>query len=154
LKLATNPLCKYTVLQFEDNLWESVIQYAENCSWKAGPFLAKQMKENRFSDWERVFVATEDTNICGYCTIAKTDGIPNASYTPYISFMFVGEEYRGQRLSEQLIKFALAYAKDIGFKEVFLVSGEEGLYEKYGFTKIDDKKDSWGNDEQIFRIGI
>jgi len=141
-------------LQFEDDLWNRVIQYAESCSWKAGLFLAKQMLENRFSDWERIFVATEGTNIVGYCTIAKTDCIPNVSYTPYIAFIFVGEEYRGQRLSEQLIKCALAYAKDIGFKQVFLVSEEKGLYEKYGFTKIDDKKDLWGNDEQIFCIDI
>jgi predicted N-acetyltransferase YhbS len=141
-------------LQFEDDLWNSFIQYAENCSWEAGPFLAKQMRENRFSDWEMIFVATEDTNILGYCTIAKKDCIPNVIYTPYIGFVFVGEEYRGNRISEQLVKFALAYAENIGFKEVFLVSGEEGLYEKYGFTKIDDKKDFGGNDQQIFRIDI
>lgn len=46
-------------IQFEDNLWNRVIQYAKSCSWKAGSFLAKQMLENRFSDWERVFVATK-----------------------------------------------------------------------------------------------
>jgi hypothetical protein len=38
----------------------------------------------------------------------------------------------------------------IGFPKVFLVSGEQGLYEKYGFIKIDYKKDIWGNDEQVF----
>lgn len=145
---------KIRVLQFEDDLWDQVIQYAENCSWKAGPFLAKHMLENRFSDWERVFVAIEGAKIAGYCTIAKTDSIPKVSYTPYISFMFVGEEYRGKRLSEQLIKYVLSYAAGMGFRQVFLVSEEKGLYEKYGFIKIDEKKDFRGNDEQIFCIDI
>ena len=141
-------------LQFKDDLWDSVIQYAKNCLWKAGPYLSTLMLENGFTEWERVFVASEGVNIAGYCTIVKKDCIPDVSYTPYISHVFVGEEFRGQRLSEQMIKFVLTYAKHIGFKEVFLVSGEKGLYEKYGFTKIDDKKDFWGNEEQIFHINI
>lgn len=36
----------------------------------------------------------------------------------------------------------------------YLVSGEQGLYEKYGFIKFDDKEDRWGNKEQIFSIDI
>jgi predicted N-acetyltransferase YhbS len=141
-------------IRFGDVLWETVINYAENCSWGAGQFLAKQMKENRFIDWERVFVATDDSRICGYCTLAKTDCIPDVDYTPYIGYMFVGEEYRGHRLSQQMIKQALEYAKTLGFTKVFIVSGEKGLYEKYGFSKIADKKDFWGRDEQIFCIGF
>lgn len=137
-----------------DVLWELVANYAENCSWRAGVFLAKQMKENRFTDWERVFVAVEDLQICGYCTLAKTDCIPDVDYTPYIGYMFVGEEYRGHRLSQQMIKHALEYAKKLGFSIVYLVSGERGLYEKYGFLKIADKKDFGGRDEQIFSITI
>lgn len=139
-------------IKYGDDLWELVIGYAKDCSWSAGSFLAKQMKENGFTDWERVFVATDGLQICGYCTLAKTDCIPEVEYTPYIGYMFVGEEYRGHRLSEQLIKKALDYAKSIGFEKVYLVSGENGLYEKYGFIKIDDKKDYWGRGEQIFRI--
>ncbi|MBH1940906.1 GNAT family N-acetyltransferase [Mobilitalea sibirica] len=139
-------------IQATDELWNQAIQYANNCSWKAGPFLAKKMLNNDFSDWERVFIAVEGVNLMGYCSLVETDCIPDVSYTPYISHVFVGEEYRGKRISEHMIKAALAYAKNIGFSKVYLVSGEKGLYEKYGFTKIDDKKDYWGNEEQIFCI--
>ncbi|RBL89415.1 GNAT family N-acetyltransferase [Chitinophaga flava] len=141
-------------LKFGDDLWNPIIEYAQNCSWKAGPVLAKQMQENVFIDWQRVFAAYEGQHIAGYCTITETDVIPSVSYTPYIGFVFVGEEYRGQRLSEQMIKFALAYAKNVGFKEVYLVSREKGLYEKYGFVKIDQKENSTGYDDQIFRITV
>lgn len=58
---------------------------------------------NGFNDWERVIVALDNEKICGYCTVSKTDCIPDVDYTPYIGFMFVGEEYRGNRLSQQLI---------------------------------------------------
>lgn len=142
------------VLKYGDDLWELVINYAKNCSWGAGPFLSNQMQENGFLDWERVFVAIDGLQICGYCTLTKTDCIPDVEYTPYVGFMFVGEEYRGHRLSEQLIKQALKYAKTIRFEKVYLVSGEKDLYEKYGFVKIEVKKDFWGRLEQIFSIDI
>ncbi len=136
------------------DFWNPLIEYAENCSWRAGPFLAQAMREEKFADWERVFVARESTDIAGYCTLAKTDCTPDVAYTPYIGFVFVGEPYRGRRLSQDLIQCALGYAKKIGFTKVYLVSGEQGLYEKYGFAKIEDAKDYWGRDEQIFVITI
>lgn len=139
-------------LKFGDDLWEPIAEFANNCSWKAGPALAKQMLENRFSGWQRVFAALDGQHIAGYCTLTKTDTIPDISYTPYIGFVFVAEEYRGRRISEQMINFALAYAKTIGFKEVYLVSREKGLYEKYGFVKIGQKENTIGDDDQIFRI--
>jgi len=80
------------VLKDGDDLWKLVINYAKKCSWGAGPFLANQMQGNEFSDWERVFVAIDGLQICGYCTLAKTDCIPDVEYTPYVGFMFVGEE--------------------------------------------------------------
>jgi len=141
-------------IKYGDDLWKLVIDYAKDCSWGAGAFLAKQMEENGFADWERVFVATDDLQIYGYCTLAKRDCIPKVEYTPYIGYMFVGEEYRGYRLSERLIKKSLKYAKTLGFEKVYLVSGEKGLYEKYGFVKIEDKKDFLGKEEQIFSIHI
>ncbi len=145
---------KIDAVKFGDILWDRLINYAENCSWRAGVNLAKQMKEKAFTDWERVFIATKDSKICGYCTLAKTDCIPDVDYKPYIGYIFVGEEYRGNRLSQKMIKQVLNYAKELKFSKVYIVSGEKGLYEKYGFLKIADKKDFWGRDEQIFNIAI
>lgn len=52
--------------------------------------------------------------------------------------MFVGEEYRGNRLSQ----------KTIGFDKVYMVSDCENLYEKYGFHVIDRKIAPWGSEEK------
>lgn len=116
--------------------------------------MAKRMQAKEFTDWERVFVALDDAAIAGYCTFLKTDCVPDVEFTPFIGFVFVDENYRGRRLSEKMIQQALSYARKLGFTQVYLVSGEIGLYEKYGFTVIDHKKDLWGNEEQIFSIKI
>ncbi len=133
-----------------DELWSRVRNYAESCSWKAGKSLANDMDNNVFKEWERVIVAFDNEKICGYCTVAKTDCIPNVCYTPYIGYMFVGEEYRGNRLSQKLIQYAMDYLKMVGFDKVHIVSDHENLYEKYGFHVIDRKIAPWGSEEKIY----
>jgi len=144
-------------LVFGDELWDITAEYAHNCSWRAGRNLAKQMRQNKFNGWERVFTAIEDANIAGYCTFVSTDCITDVTYTPYISSMFVGEEYRGKRLSEKMINAVLEYAKELNFSRVYIVSDHVNLYEKYGFVKIDEKCAPWNPDEMetifIYLIG-
>jgi predicted N-acetyltransferase YhbS len=133
-----------------DSEWKKVISYAEDCSWRAGKNLSILMKKELFTEWERVLVAIENDEIAGYCTVVKTDCIPNVEYTPYIGFMFVGEEYRGHRLSQKLIQSAIKYLKDLGFEKAYLVSDHINLYEKYGFCVIDRKMAPWGEEEKIY----
>lgn len=133
-----------------DKLWNTVRDYAKDCSWRAGKSLADAMDNHLFTEWERVIVALEDRKICGYCTVAKADCIPDVSYTPYIGYMFVGEEYRGNRLSQKLIQFAMDYLKSLAFDRVYIVSDHENLYEKYGFEIVDRKTAPWGSMEKIY----
>ncbi len=136
-----------------DKLWEETIAFAESCSWKAGAYLARQMRQNGFHDFERVFVACENGNIVGFCTFTEKDALPEEyGLSPFIGFVFVDEKYRGNRISEKLIKSVLKYAKGLGFERVYLTSREYGLYEKYGFEKIGDCKTIFGHDEQLFVI--
>ena len=137
-----------------DKLWPHVRNYAGSSSWSAGPALARAMDEQAFSDWERVIAAYEDERILGYCTVAKTDCIPNVPYTPYIGFVFVGEEYRGKRLSQKMILFACEYLRSSGFDRVYLVSDHENLYEKYGFRVIDRGTAFWGGEEKIYMLQL
>jgi len=97
------------------------------------------MRENKFTDYERVLIVLESNTIAGYCTLAKTDCIPDVIYKPYIGYMVVGEIFRGNRISDKLILCALKYAKGSGFKKVYIVSDQINLYEKYDFIKIEEK---------------
>ena len=140
----------FRAITSSDELWCKVRDYAENCSWGEGKALAGAMDNNQFNDWERVIAAVDNEKVCGYCTVSKTDCIPDVDYTPYISFLFVGEEYRGNRLSQQLIEYAIDYMKNIGYSKVYIVSDHVNLYEKYGFRVIDQKIAPWGSEEKIY----
>ena len=138
------------ILSAADSLWSEVSTYAAACSWHAGAALSQHMNSNGFTDWERVIVALEQGKICGFCTVSKTDCIPDVPYSPYIGFVFVDEGYRGARLSEQMIRCAMDYLRTLGFHEVYLVSDHVNLYEKYGFQILDRKLAPWGTEEKIY----
>lgn len=136
----------------EHKLWNETISFAETCSWKGGHFLAGLMNQNNFLEWERVFVAFENNKIVGYCTFTKKDELSEEyDFSPFIGFIFVDESYRGRRISEMMINNVMKYAKMIGYDFVYIMSGEKGLYEKYGFTLIGNYETIYGNVEQLFR---
>lgn len=130
--------------------WDEVILLAEKCSWKAGTLLAGKMKNNDFAEWERVFAARVDKRVVGFCTLTEKDELPQKyGFTPFVGFVFVVEAYRGNRLSEAMIKSAVSYAYELGYKEIYIMSGEVGLYEKYGFKKLGDYETIYGSVDQL-----
>ncbi len=136
-------------------LWERTIEYARHCSWRAGAALARRMSDRGFNDWERVIAAVEDGRIAGFCTLTEKDELPDAyGYRPFIGFVFVDEQFRGRRISGLMIACALQYAGSLGFHKAYIMSGEKGLYEKYGFEKIGDFETVYGTTDQLFRVSI
>ncbi len=135
-------------IRYGHPLWEKTIAFARNSSWRAGPVLAERMERNAFQDWERVIAAVEEGRVMGYCTFTE---LPEAyGFSPFIGFVFVDEGRRGNRISQGMIEAALRYAGSIGHETVYLMSGERGLYEKYGFTKLGDYDTIYGTRDQLF----
>ncbi|MCI8656022.1 MAG: GNAT family N-acetyltransferase [Oscillospiraceae bacterium] len=130
--------------------WEETIAAAESCSWRAGPFLAEKMKGNTFLEWERVCAACVDGKVAGFCTVAEKDELPEKyPFSPFIGFVFVSEQYRGKRLSERMIREAAAYVSTLGYQKLYIMSGETGFYEKYGFVKLGDYETIYGDTDQL-----
>ena len=139
----------------EHPLWAETISLAESCSWRAGPFLAEKMRRPGFQEWERVCAALVDGRIAGFCTFTERDALASRyPFTPFIGFIFVGEPYRGRRLSERMIQEILPYARSLGYHKIYIMSGETGLYEKYGFEKLGDYETTYGSTDQLFAKSI
>lgn len=139
------------VMSFGHKYWNKTINFAGKCSWKAGAFLAQKMMTNDFERNEKVIIALCDDNIAGFCTFANKDEISQEYiFTPFVGFVFVDEKYRGNRLSERLVNAACDEAKEQGFHTIYIMSGEIGLYEKYGFIKMGDYKTIYGTIDQLY----
>lgn len=135
----------------EHTYWKETISLAEKCSWKAGSFLARKMQENEFQEWERVCIICVNGKVAGFSTFTEKEQLSEQyDFTPFIGFVFVDEQFRGKRLSEMMIQGIISYAKEIGYENVYIMSGEIGLYEKYGFVKLGDYETIYGSIDQLF----
>ncbi len=108
------------------------------------------MRKDTFEEWESVFAAIIEDEIIGFCTFLKTDYYPENRYSPWISTIFVDEKYRGMRISERMINKVIEYAKEQNFLKVYIPSDMIGIYEKYGFQKIDELQNYDGDIDNIF----
>lgn len=120
-------------------LADQLIHFVENFSWEeVKEHLLQMLRTWTFTDWETMFVAIADNQIVGMVSILKTDYYPLPELFPWISSVFVAENYRGHRISEKLIDFANAYAKEQGFNKTYIPSEHIGLYEKFGYHYLKD----------------
>lgn len=123
----------------DTDLAEKLISFVENFSWMdVKEHILSMLRSWAFTDWETAFAAIVDGQIVGMTTIMKTDYYPLPEIYPWISCVFVSEEYRGHRISEKLIDYANKYAMENGFDKTYIPSEHTGLYEKYGYRYLKD----------------
>ena len=120
-------------------LQNKLLDFVKNFSWdEVKEHVSSVIKDWKFQEWETPFVAIINDEIVGMATIMKTDYYPLPEIYPWISTVFVSEEYRDHKISERLIEFANEYAKEIGFDKTYIPTEYIGLYERYGYHYIKD----------------
>ena len=130
---------------------ENLLEFVKNFSWnEVKEHTVRVIKNWEFEEWETPFAAMADGRIIGMVTIMKTDYYLLPEIYPWISTLFVSEEYRGMRISEKLIDFANEYAKNLGFDKTYIPSEYVGLYEKYGYTCIKDIVNYGGGTDHLY----
>ena len=129
----------------------ALLEFVKSFSWnEVKEHTIRVIKNWEFEEWETPFVAIANGCIIGMVTIMKTDYYPLTEIYPWISTLFVSEEYRGKRISKRLIEFANSYAKDLGFNKTYIPTGQVGLYEKYGYTYIKDIVNYGGDTDRLY----
>lgn len=121
------------------DLADQLIHFVENFSWtEVKEHMLNELRAWTFTDWETPFAAVVNGQIVGIAYTRKTDYYPLPEIYPWVSGVFVTEDYRGHRISEKLIAFANEYAKKNGFDKTYIPSIHVGLYEKYGYRYLRD----------------
>ena len=129
----------------------ALLEFVKSFSWEAvKEHTARVIQNWEFEEWETPFAAMADGCIVGMVTIMKTDYYPLPEIYPWISTLFVSEEYRGRRISEKLIDFANEYAKGLGFDKTYIPSNHVGLYEKYGYRYVKDIVNYGGDTDRLY----
>lgn len=128
-----------------------LLEFVKSFSWdEVKEHTIRVIKNWEFAEWETPFVAIAERRIVGMVTIMKSDYYPLPEIYPWISTLFVSEEYRGHRISEKLVDFANEYAKCIGFDATYIPSQHIGLYEKYGYSYVKDIVNYGGDTDRLY----
>lgn len=135
----------------DTELSKMLLSFVENCSWtEAKDHIAGMIRSWAFSDWETMFAALRDGKIVGMASAMKTDYYPLPDICPWVSCVFVSEEYRGQKISGELIEYANQYLKDHGFSRSYIPTESFGIYEHYGYIYLKDIVNYGGGTDHLF----
>ena len=135
----------------DTDLAQKLLSFVESCSWTdVKEHIAKLICAWEFEDWETMFAAMIDEKIVGMAAVMKTDYYPLPDIYPWVSCIFVSEEYRGRKISGELIAYANRYLKDNGFDRSYIPAEFFGLYEHYGYTYLKDIVNYGGGTDHLF----
>lgn len=130
--------------------WRTAI--ADN-AWSAARFLAILLEKDEFHQHVgkgTVYLLTEGDKLISFLTLTERDCIDAPEYTPWIGFVHTAPEYRGHRYIGKLIDHACAVAQKHGTQRVYLATDHVGLYEKYGFTYLENRMSIHGEDSRVY----
>ena len=123
------------------------------CDWGAAKFLADLIEQNRFYEVLKggsLIILTDEEKIVSFCTLTQKDCIDDNTLFPWVGFVFTSPEYRGNRYSGRLVEYACNKAGEQGFDKVYIATDHIGLYEKYGFTYMENRTDVYGEESRIY----
>lgn len=133
----------------QKDLQEQILQ----ADWGAAKFLVELLREDRFfamlgGEGELLLLVDGEKLVC-FATVTKQDCIRDESMYPWIGFVYTAPEYRGHRYAGLLLRHAEAIAAGQGHRRIYIATDHVGLYEKYGYTYLENRLDYWGEDSRI-----
>lgn len=135
----------------QTELADELVKFIENCSWdEVKGHLSELVRNARFTDWETMFVAKADGKIIGMTSVMKEDYYDLPDVFPWVSSVFVSEDYRGHRVSGKMITAANEYLRQLGFRKSYIPSNLVGFYERYGYFYSGEITNYGGGQDHLF----
>jgi len=100
----------------------------------------------------RFYLLLKDEKVVGCYALLTNDLVSRQDLFPWLGCLFIEESDRGQQLGNMLMQHGIAEAGKLGFKTLYLTTDHDGYYEKYGWQRIEDCYDFWGNSSRIYQI--
>ena len=126
--------------------------------WGAGQYLYDLLNKNELKklcgETTKVFLLTDNRQLVSFCTLAEVDDVRDTGLNPWIGFVYTFPQYRGHRYMGILLEFAYVTAKCDEARQIYISTGDTGLYEKYGYTFYQMMKDMHGEDSRVYRIDV
>ncbi len=124
------------------------------CDWRAAAFLHKMLVDETFfeslGESSKLLLLIDGNELISFCTYAEKDDIPDTELSPWAGFVYTFSKYRGKRYAGLLLNRAAELAKADGKTALYISTDHVGLYEKYGFSFLSEKKDNSGEISRVY----
>lgn len=138
---------------YESDNQRALIEKIEKGDWRAAKFLAKLLRERSFqyaTGGGTVYLLMDGENVVSFVTLTRQDCVADETLYPWLGFFYTFPAYRGHRYGGQLLAYAAEEVKKRGCGQVYLATDHVGLYEKYGFSYLENRVDIYGEDSRIY----
>jgi N-acetylglutamate synthase-like GNAT family acetyltransferase len=105
-------------------------------------------------DIPQTFVAFYENVPCGTVSIWRNDLSARQDLFPWLSCLYVSEDFRRKRIGNELITFVINKAKKMGFSKLYLMTKHTGLYEKRGWTFMEEAPLMTGSLIRLYKYDI
>lgn len=97
-------------------------------------------------------LAYENDDLVGFFVISEKELIKEQlSYTPFLGIIMVFDNYRGKGYSKLMLNYITERIKILGYKELYLCTNHNNLYEKYGYNLIGNATYIWNETTKIYK---
>jgi len=139
---------------FKDDRQEHWLGQIAQYEWRAARFLGQLLAEGSFYSTlgqGTLYLLVDGEKLVSFLTLAERDCIDEPAWTPWIGFVHTSPEYRGMRCAGKLIDHAVSVAGQHGAEQVYICTDHVGLYEKYGFSYLENRVSVYGEDSRVYR---
>lgn len=97
------------------------------------------------------FIALMDNKLVGTIGLWRSDLLSRQDLYPWLSALFVKEEYRSNNIGQELQRFLIDYCRQKGYEELFLYTDICNYYEKTGWQYLEDGIEYSGGNIKIYK---
>lgn len=98
------------------------------------------------------FIALRDNELVGTVGLWRSDLVSRQDLYPWLSALYVKEEFRGENIGQELQRFLIGYCRKVGYHELFLYTDICSYYEKTGWIYIEDGIEYSGEHLRIYKM--
>ena len=134
------------------------LEKIKSADWRAAKYLYRLLTEDSFYGFygpaAELFLLTQGDDLISFCTFANKDEIDDTELEPWIGFVYTFPQHRGKRRIGKLIEYIHHRAKKAGFKNIYISTDQQGLYENFGFTYLTTMQNRWNEDTLVYQMKI
>lgn len=138
---------------FESGRKAELREKLAQADWSAARFLVELLEKGTFFSTlggeGSLFLLMDGETLVSFATLTRQDSVRDESLYPWIGFVYTAPEYRGNRYAGKLLSHAEEAAAKQGHRRVYIATDYVGLYEKYGYTYLENRIDCWGEDQRV-----